>query len=211
MLVGAQTAVNDVVVFGGGGHARAVVDVVIRAGGSVASVVDPTGGDWAGSHTEVSDDEALTLAVTHGHPVFAAVGDGSRRLSLVRWALERGATVATIVAASSTASRDARVQPGTVLMEHSHVGPGSALGLACIVNTGAVVEHDNELGDGVHIGPGAVLTGGCRCRDGTWVGAGAVVLPGITLGRGVRVGAGAVVTKNIADGLTVAGMPAWER
>jgi maltose O-acetyltransferase len=33
-------------------------------------------------------------------------------------------------------------------------------------------------------------------------------LPGIRIGNNVRVGAGAVVTRDVADGLTVIGVPA---
>lgn len=41
-----------------------------------------------------------------------------------------------------------------------------------------------------------------------WLGAGAIIMPGVRLGDGTIVGAGAVVTHDVAEGQTVAGVPA---
>ena len=47
-----------------------------------------------------------------------------------------------------------------------------------------------------------------RIEDDVWIGAGAIVLPGVTIGRGAIVGAGALVSRDVAPGVTVAGIPA---
>jgi len=82
------------------------------------------------------------------------------------------------------------------------------MGDACIVNSGAIVEHECRLGHGVHVAPGAVLTGCVTVEDHAFVGAGAVVLPRLRIGRGAVVGAGAVVIEDVASGTVVAGVPA---
>lgn len=43
---------------------------------------------------------------------------------------------------------------------------------------------------------------------GATIGSGAVILCGVTIGEGALIGAGAVVTKDVAPGVTVAGVPA---
>jgi acetyltransferase-like isoleucine patch superfamily enzyme len=50
-----------------------------------------------------------------------------------------------------------------------------------------------------------------RVKRGASIGSGAVVLCGVTIGENAMVGAGAVVTRDVADGATVAGVPARVR
>lgn len=45
-------------------------------------------------------------------------------------------------------------------------------------------------------------------RGGAAIGSGALILGGVTIGREATVGAGAVVTSDVADGMTVVGVPA---
>ncbi len=45
-------------------------------------------------------------------------------------------------------------------------------------------------------------------RRGASIGSGSAILGGVTIGRDAVIGAGAVVTRDVADGATVAGVPA---
>jgi len=47
--------------------------------------------------------------------------------------------------------------------------------------------------------------------EDTTIGSGALILGGVTIGRETMIGAGAVVTADVADGSTVAGVPARVR
>jgi sugar O-acyltransferase (sialic acid O-acetyltransferase NeuD family) len=193
------------VVFGAGGHARSVVDVLERLGETVVAVVGDAGGrDW---HIDVLDDEdaAIERVVTEGLRAVVAIGAPEPRMALLG---RPGATVPAVVAATATVSPRAALGAGTVVLEHAHVGPSARLGVGVIVNTGAIVEHDCLVAEGCHVAPGAVLLGAARIGARTFVGSGARVLPGIELGAGVTVGAGSVVTRGVPDGDTVVGVPA---
>ncbi|MDA4896599.1 acetyltransferase, partial [Streptomyces sp. MS2A] len=74
--------------------------------------------------------------------------------------------------------------------------------------TGAIVEHDNRIGDYVHLSPGTVLTGGVTVMEGAHLGAGTAVIPGKTVGRWSVTGAGAAVIHDIPDNCTAVGVPA---
>lgn len=214
------------VVFGAGGHARAVVDVLERLGETVVAVVGDAGGrDW---HVEVLPDDAAGLAhvAAAGFRAAVAVGAAVPRLRILTQlgesapstgrsarstegtALPSAEVAPPLIAASATVARDAVLGAGTVVLEHAHVGPGSRLGAGTIVNTGAIVEHDCAVGEGAHIAPGAVLLGGASVGARTLVGSGARVLPSVTVGSDVTAGAGAVLTRAVADGLVVVGAPA---
>ena len=42
-------------------------------------------------------------------------------------------------------------------MANAVINPGAEVGNHCIINTGAIVEHDNKLADFVHISVGGNL------------------------------------------------------
>ena len=196
------------VVFGAGGHARAVVDVIERAGGWVVAVSGLAApGSW---HVECLEDDlqALERVRAEGLRAVVAIGSNQARLNLVRAILAEGALVPAVVAGTATVSPRSRLADGTVVLEHAHVGPATTVGVGVIVNTGAVVEHDCAVGDGSHVAPGATVLGGVVIGSGTFVGSGARILPGVVVGDDVTVGAGAVVTVAVPDGLTVVGVPA---
>jgi acetyltransferase-like isoleucine patch superfamily enzyme len=88
------------------------------------------------------------------------------------------------------------------------LGACARVGRFCIVNTGAILEHDVELGEGAHCGPGSVLPGGVRVGARALVGAGAACRPYVTIGEGAVVGVGAAVCEDVPPGVTVGGVPA---
>ncbi|MEO7449015.1 MAG: NeuD/PglB/VioB family sugar acetyltransferase [Humibacillus sp.] len=198
-------------VFGAGGHARSVIDVLERAGERVVAVSgEPGGWPW---HVEVLPDEAAAIDLVTAGDLLAcvAIGAPAPRARLVATLLARGVSLPPVVAVTATVAPNSRLGAGTVVLEHAHVGPGSRLGLGVVVNTAAVVEHDCVVGDAAHVAPGAVLLGGASVGESTLVGAGARVLPGVHVGSFATVGAGAVVVSRVRDGDTVVGVPATAR
>ena len=193
---------------GGGGHALSVAAAVRRAGGSIAAVVDPAPRHpWT---APVFPSEQAAVAAGCTAPAVVALGDNAARLDAQRRCHEAGLGVGLVIAATATVDT-AAIGAGSVVLEHGHVGPGTSVGEAVVVNTGAVVEHNCVVGDGVHIAPGAYVLGGCVVGSRALVGSRAVVLPGRTVGSDARVGAGAVVTEDVPPGATVVGVPAARR
>jgi len=114
----------------------------------------------------------------------------------------------TAIHPRSVISREVIIGSGTVVMANVVINPNSTIGKHCILNTSSVIEHDNELGDYVHISPNTTLCGGVNIEDNSWVGAGSVVRQQIHIGKNVLVGANSVVVKNIEDNCVVVGNPA---
>lgn len=112
-----------------------------------------------------------------------------------------------VISPSATLDQRAIIGDGSVVMPGATVN-NAWTGRHVLINTNAVVEHDNFIDDYAHIGPNATLCGDVQIAEGAFIGAGAVVLPTIRVGAWATVGAGAVVTRNVMPGETVVGNPA---
>ena len=93
-------------------------------------------------------------------------------------------------------------------MANACINSSANIGKHCIINTGAIVEHDNQLEDYVHISPNATLCGTVKIGESTHIGAGVTVKNNINVTRNCTIGAGAVVVKNIEKEGIYVGVPA---
>jgi len=204
---------KTVVVVGGGGHAKVVIDVLLAAGWSVAGYTDPTpaaGGEIAGAPC-LGDDAVLPRWRARGIPwAIVALGDNALRARLAERVRELGFELASAIHPAAQISPSARLGVGVTVMPGAVVNAGSEIGDNTIVNTAASVDHDCSIGRSVHLAPGVRLAGYVTVEDEALVGVGAVVGRGrpVRIGRGAVVGTGSVVIHDVPPGLTVAGNPA---
>ena len=197
------------VVLGAGGHARSLCDLISALNETVMAISGEPKGQWASSaRVIVTDQEAIDWALKEGYGIALGVGENEVRSVLAARARERQLALPRIIARTATVSAYASVDYGSVIFEHTHIGPAASIGAGVVLNTAAVVEHDCYVGDFAHVAPGARVLGGARVGRLSLIGAGAIVLPGVQVGNSCVVGAGAVVTKGVESGTTVAGIPA---
>jgi UDP-perosamine 4-acetyltransferase len=201
---------KPIVVVGAGGHARVVIEAVrASAEFQVVGVVDPRrvdnvlGAPWLGA------DEVLPSLQSRGisHAV-VALGDNRLREAIGRQLLAFGYRAPAIIHPSASVSPSAQIRPGVVVMAHACVGPLAVLGDFCIVNTAAIIEHDNNIGVAAHVAPGVALGGSVTIGDRTLIGIGSSVRPNVSVGQDVVIGAGSSVISNFPDKATVGGTPA---
>lgn len=199
---------EQIIVIGGGGHAKVVIDCILSAGDTVAGILD----DSLAVGGTVLD--IPVLGKTQDYVGFAdkkfivAIGNNAVRRRLaeamdVEWY--------TAVHPRATVSQYAKLGKGSVVMPGAVINAGANIGNHCIINTGAVVEHDNRIGDYVHISPAASLGGTVAVGDSTHVGIGASVKNNITICGGCIIGAGAVVVKDITECGVYDGVPAHKK
>ncbi|MDW3206334.1 MAG: hypothetical protein R8L07_12430 [Alphaproteobacteria bacterium] len=182
----------SVVLFGAGGHAKMLVEILQKSGEKIVLYCDPNTAEWLYDipHSRVDTEASPEM----GDAVIGRGGvtpDGLRdRLSGVLEVMEMGFVLRTIVHASAIRSDSAEIGAGSHVLAGSIVQPFSRIGTASIINSGAIVEHDCRIGDGSHIGPGAIVLGGAQIGDNVMVGARAVVLPQAVVPDGTLVPAG---------------------
>jgi acetyltransferase EpsM len=207
---------KPLILIGGGGHARVVLDAArSQSEWEAIGYLDakPTEGMERAGLRWLGDDEA-GLARADADEAWFVLGIGSVRVSDVRERLvQRYGSVkwATVVHASARIASDVRLGAGTVVFAGAVVNPAALVGDHCVINTGAIVEHDCIVGDHAQVGPGAVLGGGVTIAARAFVGLGSRVRDHVAVGEGATVGMGAVVVKDVAAGAVVLGVPARDR
>ena len=197
-------------ILGASGHGKVVAESALRAGWDSVDFYDDAwpGKRRIGKWVISGDTEALLKDPGGFDGAVVAIGSNAIRMRKI-WQLQAaGIELATIVHPAATISDSARLGAGTVVMAGVVVNADAVVGAGAILNTLCSVDHDCVLGDGVHISSGAHLSGDVRVGEQSWVGIGAAIRQGVTVGRLVTIGAGAAVVCDIADNLTVAGVPA---
>ena len=207
---------TKVVGFGGGGHARVVLEILaanrdIEIAGLLVANGDEAGHTVAGVRVLGGDDrlaEAIAGGATAAFIGVGSVGDSSRRRALYERAVQHGLTLLPVIHPSAIVSPSARIGAGPTVMAGVIVNAAAEIGANVILNTGAIVEHDVRIGDHCHIAPGARIGAGVSIGSGSHIGIGAIVRQGQRIGSGAIIGAGAVVVHDVSDDVTVAGVPA---
>lgn len=204
----------DWVIWGNGGHALVVDEIIREAGGRVIAMIDRDAGESMipDAPLLVGEGGLAAWRSAHAGPLrgIAAVGGrgGRDRMAIHRVFRDHGIDPTSVISERSHVSRSAVIGPGTHILAGAVLGPRAHLGEGCILNHRVSVDHESRLGNGVHVSPGATVCGLVEVEDFVWIGAGATVIPRIRIGQGAIVGAGAVVTSDVPAGVTVVGVPA---
>lgn len=196
---------EQIIIIGAGGHAKVIADIIHRSGDSVAGYLDDKDPAKLPEYHilgKVADAEAYAQK---GYAFLCAIGDNATRQSVTaRYALRWH----TAVHPSAVIAEDVVIGEGTVVMAGAIVNSGSRIGRHAIVNTAASVDHDNLLGDYVHLSPGVHLAGRVSVGEGTWIGVGACVINDLYICDGCVIGAGAAVVRDIDERGVYVGVPA---
>jgi len=82
------------------------------------------------------------------------------------------------------------------------------IGNFCILNTNYSIDHETEIGDGVHIMGSAAIAGQVTIGNFATIGTNATLFPKIVIGEGSIIGAGSVVTRDVPPYSVFVGSPA---
>ena len=203
---------RQLIMVGGGGHCRSLIDVAESAGYSVLGILDlpeNVGKEFLSTQVIGTDDD-IPAYVDQAEFVIAvgSIKDPSTRIRLFEQVKAAGGKLATVVASTARVSKYATLGEGTVVMHHALVNAGAKVGSNVILNSFSDIEHDSVIGDHCHVSTGAIVNGGCRVGSACFVGSGAVLVQGINVGEGIVIGAGSLVVGNISTKGVYAGNPA---
>lgn len=195
---------------GASGHGKVVADTALATGWHEVEFFDDA---WPartanGAWPVTGDSATLQQRMQEFDGVLVSIGDCSTRWEKHQWLQSIAAPLVNIVHPSAQVSRYANLGSGSVVMPLAVINVDAQIGQACIINTGATVDHDCVLEHAVHVSPGVHLSGSVRVGTGAWIGVGAAVKQGIAIGAWSMVGAGAVVVRPVPERAVVIGNPA---
>lgn len=201
-----------VIVLGGGGHAKVVIDVLHVQGRQVLGYCDlnQNGLPILGVPRLGSEEAIFQLANEKVRLIngIGSIKPGSLRSDVYARFASKGYLFDQLIHPSAVVTADVVLDTGVQIMARVVLQPGSRIGMNTIINTGVSVDHNCVVGSHVHIAPGVVLCGDVQVGDGAHIGAGATVIQGISIGAKSMVGAGAVVVDDVPAEATVVGIPA---
>jgi sugar O-acyltransferase (sialic acid O-acetyltransferase NeuD family) len=208
---------SQILLYGAGGHAKTVLEMAQAIGAfRIAGIVD--------------DNAALTGASVLGIPVLgtrallpqlleqgvrlAANGVGGIinidiRVKLFELLADYGFAFPILRHPHATVEPSAQIYDGVQVFANAYVGSSAILHEKCMINTGAVVSHDCEIGRYTHIAPGCLLAGHVHVGERALVGMGVTTVIGLKIGNGARVGNGAVLLANVPDRQIVPAGKVW--
>lgn len=200
---------KKVVIIGAGGHAKVIADIIIKSGDEVVGFLD----DNIEKDTIIIDDykvigkteECLKLKEDKELYFIIAIGNNFIRKDIAE---KYNLNYYTAIHPTAIIGIQVQIEEGTAIMANACINPNAKIGKHCIINTGAIVEHDNIIDDYVHISPNATLCGTVTVEEGTHIGAGSVVKNNVTITNNCTIGAGGVVVKDIEESGTYVGVPA---
>lgn len=201
---------KQVVIIGAGGHAKVIADIIVKSGDRVYGFLD----DNLEIGTTIANNEQFKiigkiekinkLKENTNLEFVIAIGDNTVRKNIAE---NYNVKYYTAIHPSSIIALDVSIEEGTVVMANTVINTSAKIGRHCIVNTGAIIEHDNIIENYVHVSPNATLCGTVKIGECTHIGANATVKNNIEICNKCIIGAGALVVKNINESGAYVGVP----
>lgn len=213
---------QQLVIFGSGGVAREVHDIVeainakeMYLGKAPAftflGFISPpspnldllaTRGPYLGGDDVIQDYSGETTYVV-------GIGSGMIREAVATQADNAGLKAATLIhPLAHVGNHGINIGEGTIIGALASITTDVSLGRHVFIDRNVNIGHDAILEDYCSVYPGASISGNVTLAPKVTVGTGARILQGLSVGRQGFIGAGAVVTKSVAPEITLIGVPA---
>ena len=168
-----------VLLIGGGGHCRSVIDVIEQENiYTIAGIIDTkelVGTEVLGYKVIGCDDDLPHLHKTYKHAVVTVgqIRSNDLKIKLFNMLKNIGYNLPVIISPLAYVSKHAFVDEGTVIMHQSLINANVKIGKNCIINTKALIEHDSVIEDNCHIATAAIVNGGTVIKTNSFVGSNA--------------------------------------
>lgn len=207
---------RSIIVFGGGGHAKSVMEMVRSIGGfDIIGIVD----DKIPAITSILNIPVLGSRISLGEirklgVRYAANGVGGildirvRKMIFELLDFEDFVTP-NLIHPRATVEASSIISDGVQVFSNAYIGSDTKLEPRCMVNTNAIISHDCIIGAYSHVAPGALLAGHVEVGEMCLVGMGVTTAIGIRIGNNVRIGNGAIINSDVPSKTIIPAGKIW--
>ena len=114
----------------------------------------------------------------------------------------------SLVSKSSIIHKNVTIGEGTIIMPGVIINCYSKIGNMCLINTGSIIEHDNNFRNFSSAGPGVTTSGNVSVDELSHLGTGSVVIHDIKIGKNTILGANSLAISNLKSNSVYVGSPA---
>lgn len=190
---------KNLILLGGGGHCKSVIDVAESAGYTILGILDKPEevGKKVLSYQVIGTDDDIDKYVDKAEFVITVgqIKSSTVRRQIAERVEKAGGRFSTIIAPDAVVSKYATIGQGTVILHHCVVNADARIGSNCIINTMVNIEHDVEIGDFCHISTGTMVNGTVKIGSDTFVGSGSIIYNNIEIPGCSIIPAGTTVRK----------------
>lgn len=207
---------KDIVIIGAGGHAKVIADIILKRKELLNEKLNIIGflddGYKNLKYTKIFDipilgDTNLIEKLEQEKKYNYIIGIGNNEIREKISSKFSNLNYYTAIHPKSIIGIDVIIEEGTVVMANTVVNSGTKIGKHCILNTGSIIEHDNNIEDYCHLSPNSTLCGTVKIGKNSWVGANSTIIQNRNIGENSMIGAGSVIIRDIPSNCTVVGNP----
>ena len=190
---------KDLVLIGGGGHCKSVIDVVEQEGRfNIIGIIDTPEkfGEKILDYNIIGNDSELHVISKTCKNALISIGQLNTpqlRIKLFENLLKIGFSLPTIISPRAYISKHAIIGMGTIVMHDAVINSDSEIGDNCIINTKSLVEHGSKIESHCHISTGALINGEVTIGKGSFIGSGSVTKHGIKIDKNFFAKSGSVI------------------
>jgi acetyltransferase EpsM len=217
-LLRAAFDANAILIYGGGGHGKSIIDLlraasnyhivgIVDDGLAAAGVSDVMGLPVLGGSGALAEQhqKGVRLAVN----AVGGIGNVSVRIEVFQRLAQAGFACPAAVHPRAMIEPSASLSPGVQAFALAYIGSEVKVGYGAIVNTGAIVSHECLIGDYANLSPGAILAGQVEIGPAALVGMGVTINLQVKVGAKARIGNGATVKSDVPAGTIVRAGSVW--
>ena len=190
---------NKIILIGGGGHCKSVIDVIEQEGRfQISGIVDKP--EFLGSkilgYPIIGNDSDLQMLAKKYKSALITVGQTKSALSRVKLydlATNVGFEFPSIISPNAYISKHSKIGKGTIVMSNAIVNANVSIGDNCIINSKALIEHDCLISNHCHISTNATINGGVKIGSKCFIGSNVTTKDNITIKEDSFIKAGSLV------------------
>ena len=193
---------NSLILIGGGGHCKSVIDVIESTGNFLIKGIidnnlkgDVLGYPILGNDSDLKKNDFM---VKYAFISIGQIKSPDTRIKLFNYLKELHYELPVIVASSARVSKFATLEAGVIVMHGATIVAGSKISNNTIINNHVLVDHDCIIGSNCHISTGVTLNGNVVVGENCFIGSGAIVREGVKIGSGSFIGMDSAVYRDIS-------------